>query len=515
MNDVRPLTRGKVLVLIGCAIMVLGGCNRQPITWETNIALPLVDQVWTWSEVIQGASDDSTLAVDVGSPGTIVFSGPVAEWGIESLTQLPDTIVSQELTPDFDGGPFAVPPGAVLLDTEEDIVFQGIDQAFTGIVLESGRIEYFVESSTNGYVELFYAFPSVTIFGQPVELQVVLPPSDGVAFETREGAIDLSGAVIDLTGVSGNEINRIASQLIIGTPSNINDTAQVYGSDSIRVQMHFQELLVREVSGYFGQETIGFDVEQQVFDPVDFPSGFVEINPTRATLQFRNTIAADLRLQLDAMSVDGLQVTHPSLGLPQLISRAAWEDGALEPAIWEMDLLETAPSIFELLSYLPQWVQVVGEGLLNPLGDVSGGHDYFDTRVPPALYLDLEWPLVGTIEDFQIARSLELSPTDLPGFNGDLLVRLTNGFPVEWTFNAVWRFPGTGIDPVFIEGLVPAFPGGEMLELRIPVDEQRLATAGVIDVVASMRSEGPVEFTGRERIRMELGVEGMYQVEVP
>jgi hypothetical protein len=54
-----------------------------------------------------------------------------------------------------------------------------------------------------------------------------------------------------------------------------------------------------------------------------------------------------------------------------------------------------------------------------------------------------------------------------------------------------------------------------MLELRIPVDEQRLATAGVIDVVASMRSEGPVEFTGRERIRMELGVEGMYQVEVP
>jgi len=213
--------------------------------------------------------------------------------------------------------------------------------------------------------------------------------------------------------------------------------------------------------------------------------------------------------------VDDLQLTHPSLGLPQLISRAAWEDGALEPAIWEMDLLETAPSIFELLSYLPQWVQVVGEGLLNPLGDVSGGHDYFDTRVPPALYLDLEWPLVGTIEDFQIARSLELSPTDLPGFNGDLLVRLTNGFPVEWTFNAVWRFPGTGIDPVFIEGLVPAFPGGEMLEFRIPVDEQRLATAGVIDLVASMRSEGPVEFTGRERMRLELGVEGMYQVEVP
>ena len=512
------MTQGKLPFLAGTAtmmIMLMIGCNRQPITWETEIALPMVDEVWTWSEVIQGNESDSTFSIDPGSPGKIVFNGPVAEWNIESLTQLPDTIVSQQLTPEFTGGPFEVPPGTILLDTEEDIVFQGIDQAFTGIVLESGRIEYFVESSTNGYVELYYAFPSVTIAGQPIELLVVLPPSDGVAFETRSGTIDLSDAVIDLTGVSGNEINRIASHLTIGTPDNVNDTAEVFGTDSIRVQMHFQDLLVREVSGYFGQETVDFDVEQQVFDPLEFPSGFVEINPSRATLQFRNTIAADLRLQLDAMTVDGLQVNHPALGVPQLVSRAVWENGELDPAVWEMDLLETTPSFFELLSYLPQWIEVVGEGFLNPLGDVSGGNDYFDTRVPPVLNLDFEWPLAGAIENFQIARSVELPSNDLPGFDGDLVVRLTNGFPVEWTFNATWRFPGTGIESVFIEELIPAFPAGETQELRLPIDEERLEAGGVLEVFASMRSDGPVEFTGLERIRMQLGLDGTYEVIVP
>ena len=241
------------------------GCKREPTTWTVDVALPLIDDGWSWVDVIEASSENGSIDVEEGAPAVLRFEGPVADWEIPSLTELPDTIVAQELTPDFMGGPFPVPPGTVLLDSEEDIVFQGIDQQFSGLVLSGGRIDYLVESSTNGHVELQYAFPSVTIGGEPVELNVVLPPSDGVAFQTESGAIDLAGAVIDLTGVSGNEINRIASQLVIGTPADITDTAQVYGTDSIRVRMHFQDMVVEQVGGYFGQETVAFDVDQTVF----------------------------------------------------------------------------------------------------------------------------------------------------------------------------------------------------------------------------------------------------------
>ena len=119
---------------------------------------------------------------------------------------------------------------------------------------------------------------------------------------------------------------------------------------------------------------------------------FTPANPLdRAT----NTIAADLSLQLDALSVDGIAVGHPALGVPQLIARANWSGGTVEPTIWEIDLLETGPSIFEMLGYLPELVEVEGEVVLNPLGDVSGGQDFLDTREPPQLFLDLEWPLEG------------------------------------------------------------------------------------------------------------------------
>jgi hypothetical protein len=37
----------------------------------------------------------------------------------------------------------------------------------------------------------------------------------------------------------------------------------------------------------------------------------------------------------------------------------------------------------------------------------------------------------------------------------------------------------------------------------------------VLLVNLRMRSDGPVEFSGRERIRLQMGFEGFYQVEVP
>lgn len=496
------------------ALVMILGCKREPTSWQIDVALPVLDDVVIWSDLLQETFEESEVTIEPGTPAVIAFHGPIVEWDIASLTQLPDTTVQEVLTPEFVGGPFPVPPGAVLLDSEEDIVFQGIEQAFTEIILESGQIVYSVESSTNGYVDLNYIFPSVTIADQAVELKVILPPSDGVAFQTEEGIIDLSGARIDLTGISGNEVNRIASQLIIGTPPDIADTAQVYGSDSIRVTMHFQDLMVQQVAGYFGQESVDFEVNQQLSDSMNLPTGFLEINPSRATLEFHNTIAADLRLQLNSMLIDGVSLNHPEFGMPQLVGRADWSSGEVEPSIWQMDLLDTSPALFDLLSYFPSEVGVDGEGLLNPLGDVSGGNDYFDTRVPPALYLDFEWPLTGAVEQFKLIRTLDFEGTDLPGFEGDLIIRLTNGFPVEWDFVGVWTYEEFDLEPDSFQGSLQAFPGSEIMEIRIPVDDLRAASAGSLTIEASMNSEGPVSFTGMERMRIQVAFEGSYDVVV-
>jgi len=202
------------------------------------------------------------------------------------------------------------------------------------------------------------------------------------------------------------------------------------------------------------------------------------------------------------------------LGVPQLIARADWNGEEVEPTLWEMDLLATAPSLFEILGYLPEVVTASGEALLNPLGDVSGGQDYFDTRHPPQLYLDFEWPLEGAIENLRVVRSLELEGTELSGFDGELIVRVTNGYPVQWQVTGTWDYEDPALDAEVFTAVAEAFPTAEVTEVRIPIDEARLASPATLTIEASMTSDGPVQFTGVERVRVQVACEGTYQVSV-
>ncbi|MDE0979424.1 MAG: hypothetical protein OSA78_05470 [Flavobacteriales bacterium] len=504
--------RSGLLCTAMVAFALTMGCNRAPIEWQVDLALPLIDDVIEWNDVF---SDTSVFSTD-GTTASLVYYGALSSWDIESLTQLPDTLITKDLSPDFIGGPFQVPPGAILLDTEEDIVFQGIDQSFRFIRLESGTISYSVESSTNGYVEIQYELPSVTIGGELLNLNVLLSPSVAGVIQSETGTIDLTGAEIDLTGVSGTEINRIATRLTIGTPAYIPDTAQVYGDDSIRVSMHFQDMLVRQVTGYFGKEVVDFNVDQTVFDPEVFLGGFIDVEPTRARIKFQNTIGADLRLTLDALSLDGIILEHPELGVPQLISRADWQGDEVIPAVWELDLLETSPSFFELMGYLPQFVSSLGSAALNPLGDVSGGNDFFDVQVPPELILDLEWPLNTQIENLRLRQVRDMEPISLPDFNGDLVLEVTNGFPVHWGLQWILTFDNTSLEPLVFSGESLAFQVGttleEPIEYRIPISSEMLLSGGQLEITGSMQTDGAVVFSGNERMRIQVRIEGTHQV---
>jgi hypothetical protein len=275
-------------------------------------------------------------------------------------------------------------------------------------------------------------------------------------------------------------------------------------------------MLVRQVTGYFGKEIVDFNVEQTVFDPDIFSGGFIDIEPIRARLEFQNTIGADLRLTLDALSLDGIILEHLDLGIPQLISRADWQGEEVVPAIWELDLLETSPSFFELLGYFPRVVSMLGSVALNPLGDVSGGNDFFDAQVPPELILDLEWPLITQIENLRLRQLRDIDPISLPDFNGDLVLEVTNGFPVHWGLQWIWTFDNTSLDPLVFSGESLAFQLGatieEPIEYRIPISSEMLLSGGQLEITGSMQTDGVVVFSGNERMRIQVRIEGTHQV---
>ena len=507
MNTNLPRLLATVAVLVSLTAQL--GCRREPTRWNMDVAVPLVDVRWGWEALL----GDTLGEIEVGNPGVLRFSGQVGEVALEELTRLPDTLVENILTPAFAGGPFEVPPGAVLLDENQDIVFQGIEQEFTRMTLEEGLIQYHVRSKTNGYVHLRYDFPSVTVGGEPVVLDLVLPPSLDGGSQTEDGTIDLASAVIDFTGASGNEVNRIHSNLLIGTPADIDYTALVYGDDSISVEMLFTGLRVREVEGYFGQIQIDLNESAPLFDVERFPTGLVNASPSRAELTLHNTMGADLAFWFESLDLDGIAIEHPLMGQEQVMARADWSTVPPSVDAWSLDLLNCTPDVFAAIGDLPGSVSVTGGMALNPLGDVTAGHDYLRASDPPYVSLDLELPLAVGIQGLVMRDELMLSPRSMPGFVGELVLRVSHDFPVQCSVDA--QFLPTSVDLTAGPPFSAEMPvGSEPLEWRFPVEAKRLESGGTFPIEVRFETDGLVPFTGLETVRVQLALEWRYEAVV-
>lgn len=519
----KPTRSPHILIFFATGLSLLWaspGCRREPTRWDVDWQLPLVDDWVGWDRMmaLEGLEGWSLTAGGGSEPAVLRFAGAVGAWDWSSLSVLPDTIVVNELTPAFAGGPFAVPPGTTLLQTVENIEFQGIEQQFKWIVLEAGHIAYTVESTTDGYVELQYRFPGVTQGGAEVALQVQLPPAVPGSTQSTTGTIDLSGALVDLRGAAGTDFNRIASALTIGTPAEVDYTAQVYGSDSIRVRLHFQDLRVREVRGYFGQEAIALQVRDRIVQPERGATGFLDWEATQARLVLSNRMGADLRFQFDALRFDGINLDHPQWGVPQFCARA--QDGGLpgngtylQVPRWELDLLQAQPSIFGVLGALPDSIVLTGSAMLNPLGDVSGANDFFRVDSPPEVSLELEVPLRVGIHDLVLRDSREIASVDAPDFDGELEVQFTNGFPVGLTVEGLWVPHAAGEEavPFSLRLTGPRTPdsgAGPVGKVAIPVSGAALRSGGSMEFEARMDTYGKVVFTGRERMRVQVRAKG-------
>lgn len=499
-------TPHRLLALFAALVLAWTGCRQGPTRWELEVALPVVDATWGWNDVL----GDTLGEVAAGNPGVLKFEGEVGRVALDELAYLPDTLVENILTPAFVGGPFEVPPGAVLLDEQQDIVFQGIEQEFTSMLLEAGTILYEVRSKTDGYVRIRYDFPSVTLGGAPVVLEVVLPPSEGGEGQTATGAIDLASAHIDFTGASGDEVNRINSNLLIGTPEEIDYTAQVYGTDSIEVRMLFTGLEVREISGYFGQIHVGLNETASLFDADRFPTGVVSAQPTRADLTLHNTLGADLAFWVEALEFDGVPVGHPQMGQEQVLTRADWSTDPPVVDTWELDVLGCTPDLFEVVGTLPEAVALEGGLQLNPLGNVTASNDFLRASDLPYLTLDLELPLMIGVEGLVIRDTLVLEPQSLPGFEGVARLRLAHDFPVEWVFWA--RFvAANGEAGAAWEDYLPI--GTQEVEWDLPLSTEQLKHGGRIPLELMMHTDGQTPFTGGESVRVQLALEGTVEMQ--
>jgi len=258
------------VVLLSVAALFASCEDREPLSWNTEIFLPLVDDNITWSSSIP----DSLLEFgEGGEPARMLYKIPFGEFSADYLPTLPDTLIEENMSMEGNlPSDVPVPLGDLFVNETDEIVFssfgEGSDAYLKEFSLSAGYMRLSVESSVQGILDMAYYLNSVTVDGVMSGIQLEVPAAqDGVnGFATE--TLDLAGAIFDLSGENGFSENVMTSTFTT-TGSTLNtEVFYLTTTDSMLVEIELIDLTIETAKGYFGQVDIPFDSEVTLIDTI-------------------------------------------------------------------------------------------------------------------------------------------------------------------------------------------------------------------------------------------------------
>ena len=505
------------LIFALCA-SILWRCAN-PVSWENDIHIPVLDDRVTWADVVA----DSLYEAGVeGGPAHFVLVDTLDGWDWTDWTQIPDSTITVR----YDGGD-ALENGLPVADQTQVVGYtdalefvlnepEGIK--LTDARLSSGMVAIDVKHSLQCYVNMNYQFPGILVEGEPLEFVLPLPPATEFAPGQGSQVLDLSGASLDFSQAEGFDSNALQVS-IAAISGEVTDPSGVYfinAEDSVVVSLTFQSLTVDELGGYFGTLTESTSADVELLDTIPLPEPVIDLEGTTAALHFTNTIAADLRLYLDTLQFDQTLV-EGDLIAGHDIPRAVWVGDEPVAGEWSLDLGDPNSTFLDALEGFPKNLHVAGRMTLNPNNNSDLLLDRWDVAYPPTFWYELRVPLKLGVNGLVLEDSFDVEGLDeFPGFKGHLHLDFESSFPVEVTgevnFN---RADGVLYQDTLVlpAGSVPNGTLGEAT-LSIPISAEMALPGGVVDVALRVNTFGPQPFTGYESIRIQGRLEGTQTIEV-
>ena len=419
--------------------MALAGCRQEPITWRAPLHdVIFLNDTMQWSNLVPDtlwAEGEEGLMLHATLRRPLLGS---ADW-LPSL----DTSWTTNFTLPFIGGPIPVAPGAEIWAEEEVVNLSLQDVDLRRVRLGGGALALSVSSTVAGPLELRYqiagaAFPTGTNGGS--NAFTVLVEEGQVGSLT----VPLDGVEIDLDGPDGLDANRLVTSWQVGVPASAAQEVGLFGSDELNLEVAFTGLEVAQVEGRFGQRNLAIADTLDVDAAGQLDGLQIGWTDLEAALLFHNTTGVDYQLGIDGIGrMDAPGVFTPlndaALGSTIFLPRATvvesqgMADWHILPTSATFNLGSGTDALSGFLSTLPEAFTVSGEAAINPLGDVSGGYDRIDFQELPELALTLKGPLQVGPSSAHWVDTIRPELPDGIGFNGDLILTVENGLPVELT----------------------------------------------------------------------------------
>ena len=376
------------------------------------------------------------LQADANGLLRFTVSDTLTDIPLDSLVQVPDTTVLLSFSLPFSGGPFNIPAGTEVFSNDENVTLNVGDVQLKEIRIKSGFLSYQISSEINGELDVRYDLPGVQFNGTGTTLEAGTQPGTAGAPFLFGDQIDLTGYVFDLTGPNEVDYNTVTGELSVDVSADASSAAEVFGTDSLKIELNFEEVEIAYARGFFGERNIDLNDGFSFDSNLQISGNSILFESMTFNLELKNYIGVDVQLDIESLNAERadlspLPLNHNLTENTQFITRATEVGNNVVPTINAYELNENNSNLNEWVGRIPDSVSIEAGVLVNPLGDISGGNDFVYTDQALELIYHVDVPLCLGAEGIVLTDTLALDSLDnLPGGSGEVLLYIKNSFPI-------------------------------------------------------------------------------------
>lgn len=414
-------------------ILTIVSCQKPSsgLGWETDIIAPIIHSSLGVDDIFA----DSLLVENPDQSWKLVLDQKIVAFDNNSLIEVHDTLEKSIYNiPIY----FKVPPGLKVLEKSTSYRMDLGEVKLTSSKAKNAELKFLVTNTIDQPLLVEYELLSSEKNGHAYKAFDSVPAATASGPAHMIKTINLSNYNMDFTGIDHNQTNMVLSKTTVWIHPNA-DTVWVNPMDSVVITTIFNKLEVAFANGYFGQSTQTASDTSSNSTFSSFKQGTFNLKNATAELRVNNYIGADIQMRIhDILSINSktnvtIPLQDPIIGKNLNILRGTKTGDTNNPVnpskyVYPMNNSNVASMIMNQ----PDELGYQLEYQLNPMGNISGGHDFIYTDNSIEGVIHMEVPLNVGMNNLVIQNNASLNfDVEHKVKGGNLIISVDNLFPFD------------------------------------------------------------------------------------
>ena len=447
---------------IALSSIVLGalifGCKKHDltkvagITFDQNLAVPIGYGEFGVHDLLK--SIDNTIQVNPSDGGmSLVYHKQLDTIYAKDVVKLDDFSQNFSIVPaNLSGNTTGSFNGTINNSTSQFFTYTTQNGTeLHDLNFQSGNLAINVSSTIEHNITLVITFPDLKLNGSVLTKTISMIYPNSVP-HTGSGTIDLTNVLADFTAN-----NTATNTLRINIDATITGTGQpISGSENLDLTMNLTNLEFKNITGYFGQQTLASFADSILLKVFNNPiQGSLSFTNPKLTFTVENSFGIPITVNFNNLSTVNTvsnQTTQITFNNPvQSVNIPANMGDPAVSTSFELSNATTNNTMTNLVDAAPKYLKYDISATSNPNGNPGPLNlNFIESTSKMIVKTDIELPFEGYASGMEVKDTLKFDQiSNSPDQIESVLFRLKvdNGFPL--TFNGQAEFVDVNYNHLF------------------------------------------------------------------